>query len=146
MVSGAAHRTSTSYPSPPCLPRTMLKSLAVSARTSTRNIAFIFNASALQPRLAHMRTAFNACFPEHTGQSCSCSPWTRYLALSKLERNSDRDREDVLRLARAGYIDCGVLKARYLEEVRPYLLNKHEWHDQTLELWKIGRASCRERV
>jgi hypothetical protein len=57
------------------------------------------------------------------------------LALSKLERNSDRDREDVLRLAQAGYIDCGVLKARYLEEVRPYLLNKHEWHDQTLELW-----------
>lgn len=57
------------------------------------------------------------------------------LALSKLERNSDRDREDVLRLAQAGYIDCGVLKARYFEEVRPYLLNKHEWHDQTLELW-----------
>jgi hypothetical protein len=55
--------------------------------------------------------------------------------LSKLERNSDRDREDVLRLAQAGYIDSDVLKARYLEEVRPYLLNKHEWHDQTLELW-----------
>jgi hypothetical protein len=55
--------------------------------------------------------------------------------LSKLERNSDRDREDVLRLARAGYIHCSVLKARYLEEVRPYLLNKHEWHDQALELW-----------
>lgn len=30
------------------------------------------------------------------------------LALSKLERNSDRDREDVLGLARAGYIDCEV--------------------------------------
>lgn len=57
------------------------------------------------------------------------------LALSKLERNSDRDREDVLHLARAGYIDRGVLRARYQEEVRPYLLNKHEWHDQTLELW-----------
>jgi hypothetical protein len=57
------------------------------------------------------------------------------LALSKPGRNSDRDREDVLRLARAAYIDSGVLKARYLEEVRPYLLNKHEWRDQTLELW-----------
>jgi hypothetical protein len=74
----------------------------------------------------------------------SATQWTKLqlfaldpidLALSKLERNSDRDREDVLRLARAGYIDCGVLKARYLEEVRPYLLGKHEWHDQTLELW-----------
>jgi hypothetical protein len=57
------------------------------------------------------------------------------LALSKLERNSDRDREDVARLARAGYIDGKVLKARYYEELRPYLLNKEEWHDQTLELW-----------
>ncbi|MFL6601268.1 MAG: hypothetical protein ACJ8R9_08035 [Steroidobacteraceae bacterium] len=38
-------------------------------------------------------------------------------------------------MPQAGYIDCGVLKARYLEEVRPYLLNKHEWHDQTFELW-----------
>ncbi|MFL6603661.1 MAG: DUF6036 family nucleotidyltransferase [Steroidobacteraceae bacterium] len=41
------------------------------------------------------------------------------LALSKLERNSDRDREDVLRLAQAGYIDCGVLKA----QSRPNLLH-----------------------
>ena len=57
------------------------------------------------------------------------------LALSKLERNSDRDRDDVLRLARAGHIDGRVLKARYIEEVRPYLLNKEEWHDQTLQLW-----------
>jgi len=57
------------------------------------------------------------------------------LALSKLERNSDRDREDVARLARAGYISSQVLKARYIEELRPYLLNKEEWHDQTLELW-----------
>jgi Nucleotidyltransferase of unknown function (DUF6036) len=57
------------------------------------------------------------------------------LALSKLERNSDRDREDVLRLARAGYIEIEVLRTRYFDEVRPYLLNKHEWHDQTLELW-----------
>jgi hypothetical protein len=42
---------------------------------------------------------------------------------------------DVLLLARAGYIDCGVLKARYLNELRPCPLNKHEWRDQTLELW-----------
>jgi hypothetical protein len=57
------------------------------------------------------------------------------LALSKLERNSDRDREDVLRLAQAGLVDGGVLRARYIEEVRPYLLNKEEWHDRTLDLW-----------
>jgi hypothetical protein len=33
------------------------------------------------------------------------------LALSKLERNAQRDREDVLRLARAGYLNREVLKA-----------------------------------
>jgi hypothetical protein len=72
------------------------------------------------------------------------APWRRLrlfaldatdLALSKLERNADRDREDVVRLARAGYIDPAVLKQRYFEELRPYLLNKLTWHDKTLELW-----------
>ena len=46
--------------------------------------------------------------------------------IAKLERNSDRDREDLLGLARAGYIDANVLKTRYFEEVRPYLLSKIE--------------------
>ena len=56
-------------------------------------------------------------------------------ALSKLERNADRDREDVVRLARAGLIEPGTLKQRYAEELRPYLLSKLPWHDKTLELW-----------
>jgi hypothetical protein len=72
------------------------------------------------------------------------APWSRLslfaldatdLALSKLERNADRDREDVLRLARAGYLDREALKNRYLSELRPYLLGKLPWHDKTLELW-----------
>ena len=57
------------------------------------------------------------------------------VALSKLERNADRDRDDVLRLARAGLVDAQALKARYFEEVRPYLLSRESWHDQTLDLW-----------
>ena len=57
------------------------------------------------------------------------------IALSKLERNADRDRDDVLRLARAGLVDAQTLKARYYEEVRPYLLSRESWHDKTLELW-----------
>jgi hypothetical protein len=57
------------------------------------------------------------------------------LALSKLERNSKRDREDLLGLARASLVDAVELKTRYLEEVRPYLLSKHSWHDRSLELW-----------
>jgi Nucleotidyltransferase of unknown function (DUF6036) len=57
------------------------------------------------------------------------------LALSKLERNSDRDRDDVVRLARAGLIDSIVLERRYVNEVRPYLLSDQAWHDQTFNLW-----------
>lgn len=57
------------------------------------------------------------------------------IALAKLERNAERDREDFLRLAQAGYIDREVLKERYYEELRPYMLNRISWHDKTLELW-----------
>jgi predicted nucleotidyltransferase len=57
------------------------------------------------------------------------------IALSKLERNAERDREDFLRLAHAGYIHRQVLRDRYYEELRPYLLSKTSWHDKTLELW-----------
>jgi Nucleotidyltransferase of unknown function (DUF6036) len=57
------------------------------------------------------------------------------LALSKLERNAERDREDVLRLAQAGLVDPHVLKERYYAELRPYLLSKLSWHDKTLDLW-----------
>lgn len=56
------------------------------------------------------------------------------LALTKLERNYERDREDVQRLARAGHLDREVLRRRYYEELRPYL-SRETWHDQTLQLW-----------
>lgn len=57
------------------------------------------------------------------------------LALSKLERNAERDREDVLRLANAGYLNPDILKERYIQELRPYLLSNTQWHDKTLDLW-----------
>lgn len=72
------------------------------------------------------------------------APWKRLtllaldatdLALSKLERNAERDREDFVGLARAGLLDLEAFRPRYYEELRPYLLNKHEWHDQTLDFW-----------
>jgi len=56
------------------------------------------------------------------------------LALSKLERNSARDREDVKFLARAAPLDLSVLESRYSSELRPYLANP-ERHDLTLRLW-----------
>lgn len=57
------------------------------------------------------------------------------LALSKLERNGERDRDDVLRLARAGLLDARTFKIRYEEELRPYLIGNADWHDKTARLW-----------
>ena len=56
------------------------------------------------------------------------------LALSKLERNIDRDRDYVLLLSRANF-DVGVLRERYMTEVRPFVTGRTSWHDQTVELW-----------
>jgi len=56
------------------------------------------------------------------------------LALSKLERNLDRDRDDVQQLARAGHLKPEILRERYLTELRPNLVNQAR-HDLTLELW-----------
>jgi len=57
------------------------------------------------------------------------------LALTKLERNLDRDRSDVQFLARAGHLNPEILQERYRCELRPYLQSRPEWHDQTLEMW-----------
>jgi hypothetical protein len=56
------------------------------------------------------------------------------LALSKVERNIDRDRDDVLLLSRANF-DVAVLRERYKTEVRPFVSGRTSWHDQTIELW-----------
>jgi hypothetical protein len=56
------------------------------------------------------------------------------LALSKLERNFERDRDDVQQLARAGHLNPDILKERYHRELRPNL-TREAWHDQTLDLW-----------
>ena len=56
------------------------------------------------------------------------------LALSKLERNSARDREDVRFLAGAAPLNLSVLENRYAVELRPYLANT-ERHDLTIRLW-----------
>lgn len=55
------------------------------------------------------------------------------LALTKLRRNSQRDREDVLHLADAAPLDIDTLRVRY-EEMRP-LLGNPEREDLTLKLW-----------
>jgi hypothetical protein len=56
------------------------------------------------------------------------------LALAKLERNVQRDRDDVKYLARIIPFDLDVLKDRYRTELRP-LLGNPEREDLTLRLW-----------
>lgn len=57
------------------------------------------------------------------------------LALTKLERNFERDRADVAHLASAGYLQAAILRQRYFKELRPNMIGRETWHDQTLELW-----------
>jgi hypothetical protein len=56
------------------------------------------------------------------------------LALAKLERNTQRDRDDVKHLARTVPLDLEVLQERYEKELRPYLAIP-EREDLTLRLW-----------
>jgi hypothetical protein len=57
------------------------------------------------------------------------------VALSKLERNYERDRDDVQHLARAGHLRRETLKDRYYKELRPNLLSHEQRCDLTLKLW-----------
>jgi Nucleotidyltransferase of unknown function (DUF6036) len=56
------------------------------------------------------------------------------LALSKLERNTQRDRDDVKHLARTLPLDLNLLQERYQTELRPDLGNPGR-EDLTLNLW-----------
>ena len=56
------------------------------------------------------------------------------VALAKLERNIQRDRDDVKFLARTVPFDFDVLKERYEKELRPLLGNPAR-EDLTLRLW-----------
>jgi hypothetical protein len=57
------------------------------------------------------------------------------LALSKLSRNIERDRQDVEYLAKTARLEAGILRTRYTEELRPLLIGDVRQHDQTLEFW-----------
>jgi len=56
------------------------------------------------------------------------------IALTKIERNSGRDRDDVKHLAEVVPFDLEILKQRYQDELRVYLGNP-EREDLTLKLW-----------
>lgn len=63
---------------------------------------------------------------------CALDPYD--LALSKLERNIQRDRDDVKHLAHAVPFDLNVLKERYEKELR-WQMGNPEREDLTLKLW-----------
>jgi hypothetical protein len=57
------------------------------------------------------------------------------LALSKLERNGDSDREDVRYLFKSASLDMDRLEDRYRTEQRPNLAHEAR-HDLTIALWR----------
>src|SRR5260370_11777084 len=63
---------------------------------------------------------------------CALDPYD--LALSKLERNIQRDRDDVKHLARSIPLDMEILKERYEKELR-WQLGNPEREELTLTLW-----------
>jgi len=63
------------------------------------------------------------------------------LALTKLERNWELDRSDLVLMAKAGLIDAAILRERYYREMRPYL-GSPDRHDLTIELWVEIVSNC----
>jgi Nucleotidyltransferase of unknown function (DUF6036)/Acetohydroxy acid isomeroreductase, NADPH-binding domain len=66
------------------------------------------------------------------------------IALAKLERNIQRDRDDVKYLARTVPFDLDVLRDRYEKELRPILGNPDR-EDLTLQLWREAIEEERSR-
>jgi hypothetical protein len=66
------------------------------------------------------------------------------IALAKLERNIQRDRDDVKYLARTVPFDLDLLRDRYEKELRPILGNPDR-EDMTLQLWREAIEEERNR-
>jgi hypothetical protein len=63
------------------------------------------------------------------------APEAHDLALMKLQRNIERDREDVKHLARNGHITTRELLDRYEKEMRPYIALPERRTDPIMQLW-----------
>jgi uncharacterized nucleotidyltransferase DUF6036 len=80
-----------------------------------------------QDRLTEM---YPGCYPRL--RLMALDPYD--LALSKLQRNAQRDRDDVKYLAKSVPLDLNILRQRYELEMRPYFFSP-EREDLTLKLW-----------
>jgi hypothetical protein len=63
------------------------------------------------------------------------APEAHDLALMKLHRNIERDREDIKHLARNGHITVNQLRNRYEKEMRPYIALPEKRTDPILHFW-----------
>lgn len=63
------------------------------------------------------------------------APEAHDLALMKLQRNIERDREDVKHLARNGHITTKQLLNRYEQEMRPYIALPEQRTDPVIQFW-----------
>lgn len=57
------------------------------------------------------------------------------IALCKLKRDSDRDFQDVLYLARNTPFDLDLFERRYIDELKPYLFGDKTEADRSLKHW-----------
>ena len=57
------------------------------------------------------------------------------IVLSKVSRDSPQDRSDVIYLAKVANLNVSLLRLRYGTEVRPYIIGRTSYVDQTLALW-----------
>ena len=58
------------------------------------------------------------------------------LALTKLRRNNEKDREDVKHLAQTRRITAAQLLERYEKEMRPYVAIPEQQTDPIMKLWR----------
>jgi len=63
------------------------------------------------------------------------APEAHDLALMKLQRNIERDREDVKHLVRNGHITASKLLDRYEKEMKPYIAIPEKRTDPVIRLW-----------
>jgi hypothetical protein len=74
-------------------------------------------------------------FPSHFKNLRLFVPDPYDLALSKLSRNEERDRQDVQHLTKTCHLDATILRERYTTELRPNLIGDVRQHDLTLDFW-----------
>jgi hypothetical protein len=79
-------------------------------------------------------TRLTEMFPRMFKNLRLLSPDPYDFILSKLERNSAKDRDDANYIFKTKKLSSQILRERYERELRPYL-SKEKWHDDTLELW-----------